>query len=202
MAKSPEFISLPEPVTSGEKPLEALLQQRRSVRKFQEAGLDLSAIGQLLWAAQGITDPQGFRTAPSAGALYPLELYVVAGNVHSLPPGVYHYHPDKHRLQLTEPGDQRHMLARAALEQPWGKAAAAVVVVTAVYGRTTRKYGERGIRYVHMETGHAAQNLFLQAEALGLATVVVGAFEDDAVAMVLKLPSDVQPLMLMPVARK
>ena len=202
MARSPEFISLPEPVRSGEKSLESLLQQRRSVREYREAGLDLSAIGQLLWAAQGITDSRGFRTAPSAGALYPLELYVVAGNVDGLAPGVYHYHPDRHRLQQTESGDQRHLLARAALAQSWVKAAAAVVVVTAVYDRTTRKYGERGIRYVHMEVGHAAQNLFLQAEALGLATVVVGAFEDDAVATVLKLPTDVQPLMLLPVARR
>ncbi len=202
MARSPEFISLPEPVRSGEKSLEALLQQRRSVREYQQAALDLSAIGQLLWAAQGITDPQGFRTAPSAGALYPLELYVVSGNVDGLSPGVYHYHPNKHRLQQTATGDLRHILARAALDQPWVKAAAAVVVITAVYDRTTRKYGERGIRYVHMEIGHAAQNLFLQAEALGLAAVVVGAFEDDAVATALKLPTDVQPLMLIPVARK
>ena len=202
MARSPEFTSLPEPVTSGEKSLEALLLQRRSVREYREAALDLSAIGQLLWAAQGITNPQGFRTAPSAGALYPLELYVVVGKVDGLSPGLYHYHPDKHRLQQTEDGDLRHMLARAALAQPWVKTAAAVVVVTAVYGRTTRKYGERGIRYVHMEVGHAAQNLFLQAEALGLAAVVVGAFEDDAVATALKLPTDVQPLMLIPVARK
>ena len=202
MARSPEFTSLPEPVTSGEKSLEALLLQRRSVREHREAALDLSAIGQLLWAAQGITNPQGFRTAPSAGALYPLELYVVVGKVDGLSPGLYHYHPDTHRLQQTEDGDLRHILARAALAQPWVKTAAAVVVVTAVYGRTTRKYGERGIRYVHMEVGHAAQNLFLQAEALGLAAVVVGAFEDDAVATALKLPTDVQPLMLIPVARK
>ena len=202
MARSPEFTSLPEPVTSGEKSLEALLLQRRSVREYREAALDLSAIGQLLWAAQGITNPQGFRTAPSAGALYPLELYVVVGKVDGLSPGLYHYHPDTHRLQQTEDGDLRHILARAALAQPWVKTAAAVVVVTAVYGRTTRKYGERGIRYVHMEVGHAAQNLFLQAEALGLAAVVVGAFEDDAVATALKLPTDVQPLMLIPVARK
>lgn len=202
LAMSPEYISLPEPATSGKNSLEALLQQRRSVREYRQAGLDLSAIGQLLWAAQGISDPQGLRTAPSAGALYPLELYVVAGKVDGLPPGVYHYHPDKHRLQQTGAGDQRHELARAALAQTWVKAAAAVVVITAVYDRTTRKYGERGIRYVHMEVGHAAQNLFLQAEALGLATVVVGAFEDDAVATVLKLPAGVQPLMLLPVARK
>jgi SagB-type dehydrogenase family enzyme len=202
MAKSPGFIPLPEPITSGEKSLEALLQQRRSVREYRETTLDLSAIGQLLWAAQGITGPQGFRTAPSAGALYPLELYVVAGNVDGLPPGVYHYHPDKHQLQQTGHNDQRDLLARAAHGQSWVKAAAAVVVVTAIYGRTTRKYGERGIRYVHMEVGHAAQNLFLQAEALGLATVVVGAFDDAAVATVLKLPADIQPLMLLPVASK
>ena len=202
MATTPVFISLPDPVTSGEAPLETLLQQRRSVREYQEAALELSAIGQLLWAAQGITDPQGLRTAPSAGALYPLELYVVAGNVDGLAPGVYHYHPGRHRLQQTRPDDLRHLLARAAHGQSWVRTAAAVVVVTAVYDRTTRKYGERGIRYVHMEVGHAAQNLFLQAEALGLAAVVVGAFEDDAVATTLGLPTDAQPLMLIPVARK
>jgi len=202
MAKSPEFISLPEPARSGETSLESLLQQRRSVREYQEAAIDLAAIGQLLWAAQGITDSRGFRTAPSAGALYPLELYVVAGNVDGLSPGVYHYHPEHHQLQQTEDGEQRHLLARAALGQPWVKAAAAVVVITAVFDRTTGKYGERGVRYVHMEVGHVAQNIFLQAGALGLATVVVGAFEDDAVARVLKLPTDVQPLMLLPVARK
>ena len=202
MAKPPGYISLPKPVTSGEQSLETLLQQRRSVREYREAALDLSALGQLLWAAQGTTDPQGFRTAPSAGALYPLELYVVAGNVDGLTPGVYHYHPDTHQLQQTNPGDLRDILARAAHGQSWVKAAAAVVVFTAVYDRTTRKYGERGIRYVHMEVGHAAQNLFLQAQALGLATVVVGAFEDDAVATALKFPDDRQALMLMPVAEK
>jgi SagB-type dehydrogenase family enzyme len=156
----------------------------------------------LLWAAQGITNPQGLRTAPSAGALYPLELYVIAGNVEGLTPGVYHYQPGRHRLQQTMPGDQRRLLARAAHGQAWVRTAAAVVVITAVYDRTTRKYGDRGVRYVHMEVGHAAQNLFLQAEALGLAAVVVGAFEDDAVAKVLDLPTDVQPLMLFPVASK
>ena len=202
MAKSPEFISLPDPVTTGEKPLEALLQQRRSVREYQESGLDLSAIGQLLWAAQGITDPRGFRTAPSAGALYPLELYVVAGNVEGLTPGVYHYQPDRHGLQQTSTGDQRRLLAHAAHGQSWVRTAAAVVVITAVYDRTTRKYGDRGVRYVHMEVGHAAQNLFLQAEALGLGTVVVGAFDDEEVNTKLQLPSNMQPLMLMPVGRK
>jgi len=185
-----------------EASLESLLQQRRSVREYRDAALDLPTIGQLLWAAQGITDPRGLRTAPSAGALYPLELYVVAGNVEGLAPGVYHYQPDRHQLQQTLPGDQRDLLARAAHGQSWVRTAAAVIVITAVYERTTGKYADRGIRYVHMEVGHAAQNLFLQAEALDLATVVVGAFEDDAVAALLGLPGDAQPLMLLPVAAK
>ena len=202
MNSSPGIIALPEPETSGETPLETLLQQRRSVREYGEAALELAAIGQLLWAAQGITDPQGLRTAPSAGALYPLELYVVAGNVEGLTPGVYHYQPDRHALQQTSTGDQRRLLAHAAHGQSWVRTAAAVLVITAVYERTTGKYADRGIRYVHMEVGHAAQNLFLQAEALGLAAVVVGAFEDDAVATALDLATDEQPLMLLPVGSK
>ena len=202
MTSSARIIPLPGPVTTGEASLESLLQQRRSVREYRDAALDLPAIGQLLWAAQGITDPRGLRTAPSAGALYPLELYVVAGNIEGLTPGVYHYHPDRHQLQQTLPGDQRDLLARAAHGQSWVRTAAAVIVITAVYERTTGKYADRGIRYVHMEVGHAAQNLFLQAEALDLATVVVGAFEDDAVAALLGLPGDAQPLMLLPVAAK
>ena len=127
---------------------------------------------------------------------------MVAGNVEGLAPGVYHYQPDRHQLQQTLPGDQRDLLARAAHGQSWVRTAAAVIVITAVYERTTGKYADRGIRYVHMEVGHAAQNLFLQAEALDLATVVVGAFEDDAVAALLGLPGDAQPLMLLPVAAK
>jgi SagB-type dehydrogenase family enzyme len=202
MTSSAGIIPLPGPVTTGEASLESLLQQRRSVREYRDAALDLPTIGQLLWAAQGITDPRGLRTAPSAGALYPLELYVVAGNVEGLAPGVYHYQPDRHQLQQTLPGDQRDLLARAAHGQSWVRTAAAVIVITAVYERTTGKYADRGIRYVHMEVGHAAQNLFLQAEALDLATVVVGAFEDDAVAALLGLPGDAQPLMLLPVAAK
>ena len=202
MTSSAGIIPLPGPVTTGEASLESLLQQRRSVREYRDAALDLPTIGQLLWAAQGITDPRGLRTAPSAGALYPLELYVVAGNVEGLAPGVYHYQPDRHQLQQTLPGDQRDLLARAAHGQSWVRTAAAVIVITAVYERTTGKYADRGIRYVHMEVGHAAQNLFLQAEALDLATVVVGAFEDDSVAALLWLPGDAQPLMLLPVAAK
>ena len=201
MSEPRETIQLPEPASAGDRSLEELLQQRRSVRDYPDAALPLADISQLLWAAQGITHPAGLRTAPSAGALYPLELYVVAGNVAGLAAGVYHYRADGHRLTRMHGGDQRKPLAQAALEQTWVGGAAAVVVIAAVYDRTTRKYGQRGVRYVHMEVGHAAENLFLQAEALGLATVVVGAFRDDEVAGVLQLPADVRPLALMPVGR-
>ena len=202
MAQPREHITLPEPVTSGDISLEQLLRQRRSVREYRDTALRLADISQLLWSAQGLTHPRGYRTAPSAGALYPLELYIVAGNVSDLGPGVYHYQPATNRLTRIRGGDQRRPLARSALGQSWIANAPAVVVFAAEYARTTRKYGERGDRYVHMEVGHAAQNLFLQAEALGLNTVVVGAFRDEQLGGVLNIPDGMEPLVLMPVGRK
>jgi SagB-type dehydrogenase family enzyme len=202
MAAQGKYISLPPMTmaTDGQS-LEKLLQQRRSIREFGKVPVNLAILGQLLWAAQGISHPQGLRTAPSAGALYPLELYVVAGEVEGLPSAVYHYLPEGHRLLETVPGDRRQALARTALDQSWLSDAAVIVVFTAIYARTTCKYGDRGVRYVHMEVGHAAQNLFLQAEAETLGSVVVGAFQDDEVSKVLELPADTQPLTLMPVGR-
>lgn len=195
-------ISLPEFVISDDSSVSALLQQRRSVRDYQDVPLSLDEIGQLLWAAQGITNPQGFRTAPSAGALYPLELYLAVGRVEGLGEGIYHYNPNKHQLKMVASGDQRDALARAALGQSWIADAAAVVAFTAVYARTARKYGGRSERYVHIEVGHAAQNLFLQAEELGLGTVDVGAFNDNDVAKLLQIPADTEPVLLMPVGKK
>ncbi len=159
-------------------------------------------LSQLLWAAQGITSPQGYRTAPSAGALYPLELYVLAGNVRELQSGLYHYRPGDHQLIKLNRLDLRKALADAAFEQLWLQQAELIVVFAALYERTTGKYGSRGVRYVHMDSGFAAENLFLQAESLGLATVVVGAFDDAKVAELLHLPAEVKPLLLMPVGRK
>jgi SagB-type dehydrogenase family enzyme len=192
-------IALPAPQTSGGKPLQQLLQQRRSVREYKNTTLTLSQLGQLLWAAQGITHPQGLRTAPSAGALYPLEMYLVANNVETLDPGVYRYQPQRHQLNLHREGDFSKALARAAYAQSWLRQAAVVFVITANYEKTTVKYSKRGERYVHIEVGHAAENLFLQAEALDLGTVIVGAFYDDEVTDVLQLPADVSPLLLIPV---
>ena len=158
-------------------------------------------IGQLLWAAQGVNHPMGLRTAPSAGALYPLVSYLVGGEVSSLPPGVYRYAPNQRALAMIGEGDRRAALSAAALGQSWIADAAAVLIFAAVYRRTTGKYGPRGERYVHIEIGHAAQNVYLQAFTLGLGTTEVGAFDDDAVRTALALADDQDPLAIMPIAR-
>ena len=201
MARSSDTISLPAPRQDSGVSLERALRERRSVREFRAATLTQDEMSQLLWAAQGITSRDGLRTAPSAGALYPLVVYLLAGTVQGLEPGIYKYVPAGHKLMRTIAGDQRHPLAAAALGQDSVAEAGAVLVFTAVEQRTTRKYGERGVRYIHIETGHASQNVFLQATALGLATVVVGAFDDDAAAALLKLPVGEVPLYLMPLGR-
>jgi len=198
-----ERIPLPAPRERGQYSLEEVLIKRRSVRSFRNKALTLEELSQLLFAAQGITEKRyGFRTAPSAGALYPLEVYVVVGKVEGIPEGVYHYLPREHALEMVLPGDKREDLFRSALYQEAIKEAPVTIVICAVYERTTRKYGERGIRYVHMEAGHAGQNIYLQAEALDLGTVAIGAFYDEAVARVLDLPRDVVPLYLFPVGKR
>ncbi len=199
--RSTEKISLPAPRQDSGFSLEHALRERRSLREFGKTALTQEEISQLLWAAQGITSRDGLRAAPSAGALYPLELYLVAGTVRDLDPGVYKYAPGGHRLMKIIAGDRRHQLASAAHGQDSVAGAAAVLVFTAVERRTTRKYGSRSVRYVHIEVGHASQNVFLQATALGLGTVVVGAFEDDAVGELLRLPEGEAPLYLMPLGR-
>lgn len=202
LAQTDSGIVLPQPGLSGEHSLESLLAKRRSVRDYSDAGLTLAEVGQLLWAAQGITHQAGLRTAPSAGALYPLELYLVSGQVEGLAPALYHYQAQKHRLLKLQDGDLRKALMKAAFRQSSLSKAAAVVVFTADYARTSRKYGRRAERYVHIEVGHAVQNLYLQAEALGLGTVMVGAFQDGRVQKLLALPEELAPLGLMPVGRK
>ena len=204
-APSPEkdtAIKLPEPRYDSDVSIEQSLLQRRSIRSFTGEPLTLGEVSQLLWAAQGITDPRGYRTAPSAGALYPLEVYLVAGDVENLVPGIYKYEPDGHELDLLMDGDKRSELADAALGQSSVATGALAIVFTAVYERTTFKYGERGVRYVHIEVGHAAQNLCLQATAMGLGAVTVGAFHDDEVTEVINLPSEEKPLYIIPVGRK
>ena len=192
-------IPLPAAELVGEMSVELALKERRSIREFSRKSLALEDISQLLWAAQGITGRRGFRAAPSAGALYPLELYVIAGDVDGLAQGIYRYRPRTHDLLLIANGDLRKLLAEAALDQSWLRRAPATLVITGIYQRTMDKYGQRGRRYVHMEVGHAAQNVYLQATSRGLGTVMVGAFRDQEVSKTLNLPGDHKPLGLMPI---
>jgi len=196
-----ERITLPAPDRDGSVPLETTLQKRRSVRSFQDAPLALQAVSQLLWAAQGITDRRGFRTAPSAGALYPLEIYVAVEKVSGLTAGIYLYEPLKHSLILIAAGDYLAKLSRVALWQDVITQAPAVFVVAGMAKRTTSKYGERGLRYMYMESGHAAQNICLQAVAIGLDSVTIGAFTDNEVARVLQMEKGLSPLYIIPVGK-
>lgn len=195
-------VALPKPRTTGNVTLEQALHQRRSLRSYSRAALSLEETGQLLWAAQGVTARSGYRTAPSAGALYPLETFLCAGRVEGLPAGVYRYRPDRHDLVVLAAGDRRAELAAAALAQSWVREAPVVIALAAVYRRVTGRYMQRGVRYAWMEAGHAAQNVLLQAVALGLGGVPVGAFDDRAVARVLRMAPEEEPLYLIPLGRR
>ncbi len=194
-------VILPAPRPESGISVEEALRERRSIRIYAEVPLMLADLGQVLWAAQGVTNDRGFRTAPSAGALYPLEVYVVAGNVVDLEAGVYHYRPDGHLLVRVGGGDRRADLQAVAVNQTSVGSAPATLVIAAVPERTTAKYSERGTRYIAMEAGHAAENVYLQAAAFNLGTVVIGAFDDGRVSEILMLPKNTTPLCLMPVGR-
>jgi len=195
MAKFDE-IQLPRPVKEGKMSLEEAISKRRSKRSFIQKDLNWEEIGQLLWAAQGITAKIGgfnLRTAPSAGALYPMEIYLVSKQ------GLFHYIPQSHKLEVLVQSDLRDSLANACLGQESVAQASIDIVICAVYHRVTDKYGERGIKYVHIEAGHIAQNIHLQAISLGLGSVPIGAFSDEAVKKILSLPLEYEPLYIIPV---
>jgi len=203
-AASADLLKLPQPALKGQVSVEEALQKRRTVRSFAARALNLAQVSQLLWATQGITDAQGHRTAPSAGATYPLEIYLVAGErgAANLPPGLYRYRPGDHALELALKGDHRAAVARACLSQSWMTGAPVMVVIAAEFSRCTNRYGDRGIMYTHMEVGLAGENLFLQAEALGLGAGIVWAFEDKPLHQTLNLPKEYIPLLVMPVGYK
>jgi SagB-type dehydrogenase family enzyme len=193
---------LPKPQLKGSMSLEETLVERRSVRSFRSKVITMSQVGQLLWASCGLNPARkGRRTVPSAGALYPLDVYVIAGagGVETLEPGVYYYVSDRHALEMVASGDKRQEVAAAALGQMWMAQAPIMVVITGEYDRTTVKYRERGIRYVQIEVGHAGQNLFLQSVALGLGAGIVGAFDDSEVGKVMELSPQHVPFLIMPV---
>ena len=192
-------VSLPRPDFKG-MALEEAIKKRRSQRTFLDRSLSLSQVSQILWAAQGITEEGGFkRAAPSAGALYPLEIYLVVRNVEELEEGVYHYHPQDHVVSFVLKGNYQDALAKACLSQSFVAASPLCIVIAAEHERTSIKYGERGIRYVLMEVGHVGGNICLQAVALGLASCPVGAFIDEEVSRVLELPRRLEPLYVLSV---
>lgn len=187
-----DMIQLPAPEYTG-KPLEECIVSRRSIRSYQDKDLTEEAISLLTWAAQGITAPaRGFRAVPSAGATYPLEIFVVKRD------GLYRYIPQTHALKREKVGDLRGEVAKAALNQKFIGDAGVVFVITAVFQRTTWRYKDRGIQYVHNEVGHCAQNIHLTAVALGLGSVPIGAFNDAALKELLEL-GDEEPLYIVPV---
>lgn len=187
-----EAISLPRPLLHGKVGLDDALATRRSVRRFTDTPLTETEISQLLWAAQGLT-PTGNRTAPSAGATFPIEVYLASSR------GIFHYRPQNHDLVAISASDVRSLLTKASLGQEAVRDAPAVFAVTAVIERTAAKYGDRALRYVNIEVGHVGQNLLLEATALGLGGVPVGAFDDDAVSEILGLSRDRAPLYLLPI---
>lgn len=201
-------ICLPMPRLEGTISLERALANRRSIRDYLDEPLTLEELSQLLWSAYGITETRyGFKTTPSAGATYPLEIYAVIaprGVVAPegfLEPGSYHYDPHSHCMNMVRRGNLVEELYHAALDQPWVLKAPVNIVITADYTRTTRVYGARGIQYVHIEVGHAGQNIYLQATALGLATVAIGAFYDNKVQKIVGAPANERPLYIMPIGR-
>ena len=196
-------MKLPKPRFKGELSLEEAIKNRRTTRFFQKRPLKLDHFSQLLWAGYGITE--GFkRTVPSAGALYPMDLYVAVGrdSVEWIEEGVYHYVAEEHFIQLVTGMDVRMELSQAALFQSWIADAPICFIITAEYRRITIKYGDRGIRYAIVEAGHMAQNIFLQAEALSLGAGIVGAFHDEKIMNIASLPVNNYPLLLMPVGYK
>lgn len=196
-------IKLPPPLLKGKVSLEEAITKRRSVRKYRPESLALFQLSQILWSAQGVTGGGRLRAAPSAGATYPLEVFAVIGKqaIEDLETGIYHYEVDSHSLSLHKPGDFRIDLARAALDEGFIAAAPVDIVICALHTRTSYRYGRRGERYVHMEVGHVGQNIHLQAVALGLATVEVGAFDDEDVRKVLEVEEQIKPLYIMPIGK-
>ena len=193
-----EKILLPEPNLRGEMSVEEAIAKRKSIRTYKNQPLKLEDLSQLLWACQGITHDKK-RSAPSAGATYPFEIFAVVGSVERLKPGIYHYNPFEHSITSVKEGDFRKELQKAALDQKWVGDAAIDIILVAFYERTTKVYGERGIRYVHMEAGHIGQNIYLQATALNLGTVAIGAFYDEEVAEI--IGTNGAPLYIFPVGR-
>jgi SagB-type dehydrogenase family enzyme len=201
-------VKLPPPSYKGNVSVEAAIRSIKSVRNFSNAPLKLQQVSQLLWAANGRlpTDAVSgatMKVTPSAGGLYPLEIFLLTGKntVEGIPAGIYMYKPETNSLLLVDSGDKRNLLAYASLSQMWMTRAPATIVIAGAFNRTTSRYGNKGIQYVFIEAGNSNQNIYLQAAAMKLGAGTVGAFNDAQVSAVLKLPGDIKPLLIVPVGK-
>lgn len=182
--------------------VELVIEKRRSIRSYKDEPILLNELSRLLWGAQGITDERrGFRAAPSAGALYPLEIYIVAGNIQGLAAGVYKYIIEKNALEKISDGDKRKELGEAAYSQMWAATAPASIVICGVYERTRRKYRENADPYVHMEVGAVAENIYLQGRSLNIGTCFMAGFVEKRVHDIISSKADEIPLAILPVGR-
>ena len=199
-------IKLLPPSLKGDASVEESISRRRSIRKFKDQHLSLSQLSQILWSVQDITSINRQRAIPSAGATYPLEVFASVGKqtVEGLKAGIYHYEIDTHSLSLHLRDDMRQKLAEAALSQSFIATASVNIVICALFSRTSYRYGKRGERYVHMEeteAGHAGQKISLQAIALGMATILIGAFDDEEIRKVLEIEGQIEPLYIIPIGK-
>lgn len=207
--RDPFIIDLPSPSYSSQTSIEEAIKSRSSIRSYSDSAITLDNISQILWAAYGITRPNklyktlrgGNRTVPSAGALYPLEFYICSGNISGLDDGIYWYRSDGHKLIRIIAGDLRNEISSATFGQKYFKNAAAIIILTADFSRTESKYGNRGItRYVYLEAGHSAQNIYLQATSLNIGVCVVGAFNDKKISELIKMKNE-NPLYITPIGK-
>ena len=207
-------VNLPSPQLDGRSSVENVLANRRSIRDFRNEPMSLATLSQLLWAAQGVTRiedaPPGWswgpwaggkRTAPSAGAMYPIELYAVAGNIDGLQPGIYKYKPSTHELLTICAGDKRNQMSTRGPGQKWLEGAPCIFVVAGIYARLEPRFADRSARYLHFEVGHVVENICLQAVALGLGSTVVGSFKDDLLKEAVGMPADESPFAVVPVGK-
>ena len=201
MVKSQNIIKLPAPLYQSSLSVEEAIYLRQSTRDYKNEPLTLEEVSQLLWSAQG-ENKSGSRTAPSAGALYPIEIYLVVKNVKDLANGVYHYLPNSHSLEIYLNDDIVEKLTVAALDQEMIAEAAINIIISGIFERTAVKYGERAEQYVYQESGHVSQNIYLQCESLGLGTVSVGGFDQKAVDQLLGFAEGQMTLYIMPVGRR
>lgn len=195
-----DSIALLQPAKKGGISVEEAILKRRSIRRYSKKPLNLREISQILWSAYGVTSSRGYRAAPSAGATYPMEIYILVINAEDIEPGLYRYNYENHSINFCKNIESFKPFVSAALGQDFVYEASINIIITAEFSRTTSIYGNRGNRYVWMEAGHIAENISLQAESLGLGTVVIGAFYDDELKKFLNIKEE--PLCIMPVGKK